>query len=330
MSTPTVSIVMPVFNVERFVGAAVRSALDQTFGDFELIIVDDGGHDASMDICRSFHDPRIRLISQANRGLAGARNSGIAAARGRYIAFLDSDDLWNRDKLMLHVIHLEADAKLDVSYSGSRMIDESGRVLNVAMRPKLTGISAAHILKRNPIGNGSAPVIRRNALDRTAFAHPEENGRVCWFDESFRQSEDIEMWLRMAAKHGCRFEGIEGLLTDYRIAQGGLSANIARQFESWQRAMAKAKIYAPNLIARHLHRATAYQLRYLARRAIQLGDGPFAASLMREALTTSPSIIVAEPVKTLVTLAATVAARWLSPDHFRALIARRVGTGQAA
>ena len=89
---PLISVVMPVFNVERYVAEAIGSVLAQSFADFELIIVDDGGKDRSMEICRSFGDPRIRIVSQANRGLAGARNSGILAARGEFVALLDSDD----------------------------------------------------------------------------------------------------------------------------------------------------------------------------------------------------------------------------------------------
>ena len=83
---PAISVVMPVYNVEAYVAEAIRSVLGQTMADFELIIVDDGGSDASMAICRGFADPRIRIIAQANRGLAGARNTGILAARARSIS----------------------------------------------------------------------------------------------------------------------------------------------------------------------------------------------------------------------------------------------------
>jgi glycosyltransferase involved in cell wall biosynthesis len=326
MPNPTVSVIMPVYNVEAYIGHAIASVIEQRFTGWELLIIDDGGSDASMTIARQFADPRIRIITQANRGLAGARNTGIAAARGRIIALLDSDDAWHPTKLLFHVIHLRANPRVDVSYAGSRMIDAAGNVLGVAMRPRLADITPAQILLRNPVGNGSAAVIRRSALDRAAFVHPTDAGRTCWFDESFRQSEDIELWLRLAAGHGCRFEGIAGALTDYRIIGGGLSANIARQFESWQRAIAKAESYAPELIARHRALATAYQLRYLARRAVQLGDGPFALSLVRQALAQAPRIALAEPVKTGVTFAAALAARYLSPRAFAGLAARVLGT----
>lgn len=304
--------------------------IEQSFDDWELLIVDDGSSDTSMAVCGRFSDPRIRIISQANRGLAGARNSGIAAARGRYVALLDSDDRWHRNKLMMHMIHLEADAFVDVSYAGSRMIDSVGRPMNAQMRPRLADITPAHILKRNPVGNGSAAVIRRTALDRAAFADPASPGRTCWFDESFRQSEDIELWLRLSAVHGCKFEGIAGALTDYRIAAGGLSANIAMQYESWERAVAKTALRAPRLVRRHGRQAKAYQLRYLARRAVQLGDGGFAWSLSLQALRAGPSMLVAEPRKTLTTLAAALAARLMPPARFQALAARHLGAKTAA
>jgi len=92
--TPRVSVIMPVYHVEAYVGIAIQSVLNQSFTDFELIIVDDGGHDNSVAICRGFDDERIRIVSQKNRGVAGARNTGIAQARGAYIALLDSDDIW--------------------------------------------------------------------------------------------------------------------------------------------------------------------------------------------------------------------------------------------
>ncbi|MFI0471878.1 glycosyltransferase family 2 protein [Halomonas sp. HMF6819] len=328
MNNPTYSVIMPVYNVEAFVAEAVKSVLAQTFTDFELIIVDDGGADSSMDICRSFDDSRIRIVTQQNRGLAGARNSGIAAARGEFIALLDSDDRWHPTKLALHFIHLTASPEVDVSYSGSQLIDSQGKPMGIVQAPRLTGIRSSHIMMRNPVGNGSAPVIRRRALYRASFAHPEEPGRQCWFDESFRQSEDIELWLRMSAEHGCTFEGIEGLLTDYRIVDGGLSANMVRQFESWERVMEKARQYAPALVDRHGKKARAYQLRYLARRAVQMGDGAFALSLFKDALGSSLSIIVSEPYKTLETGLAAVAARFMPRQWFSKLAAYRLGTGE--
>ncbi len=317
MVAPRMSVVMPVFNVERYIAEAIQSVLDQTFKDFELIIVDDGGSDRSMEIARSFDDDRVRIVSQANRGLAGARNTGIAHARGTYIALLDSDDRWHEDKLLLHYVHLQANPGIGVSYSGSRLVDEHGEVMKVAMRPKLTGVDAADVLCRNPVGNGSAPVLRKEALDRAAFRHPSAPGRPCWFDENFRQSEDIELWVRLAALHDVQFEGIDGLLTDYRIIGGALSANVVKQYVSWTRMLDIAAAHTPELIARHGDRARAYQLRYLARRSIQLGNVELARDFFNRALRSKLRIVFEEPVKSAITYSAITVAKLVGPVAFQ-------------
>lgn len=310
MNDVLISVVMPVYNVEKYVAESIRSVLAQSYKNFELIIVDDGGQDSSVDICRSFDDDRITIISQKNRGLAGARNSGIVAAKGDYIAFLDSDDLWHKDKLSLHKIHFDSNKRIGVSYSGSRFIDENSDALKQAQTPRLYNVTADHIFKRNPIGNGSSPVIRRDTLNQIAFRHPNDTKRVCFFDESFRQSEDIELWVRIALTSPYKFEGIEGLLTRYRIISGGLSANVVAQYESWNRMFDKVEKRFPEFIKHHGAEARAYQLRYLARRAVQLGDGAFAIILIKEAMQVSLRPLIKEPSKTLSTIAAAYISRY--------------------
>jgi len=320
MTTPIISVVMPIYNVEAFVGEAVQSVLDQSYANFELICVDDGGNDRSMDIVREFDDPRIRIVCQANRGLAGARNSGIAHARGEFVALLDSDDVWHREKLMLHFIHLRANPDVGVSYAGSRLIDAKGGALSVAMQPKIGRVSARDIICRNPVGNGSAAVLRKSELDKAAYIHPTTLDRRCWFDEDFRQSEDIEMWTRLAVKHDVSFAGIDGLLTDYRILAGALSANVVKQYLSWTKMLRKLRGYAPEFVAVHGDTARAYQLRYLARRALQLGNADLAKNLLSKAVGLEPAILVEEPRKTTVTAAAILVAQILGQDRFSALM----------
>lgn len=316
---PLVSVVMPVYNVEAYVAEAIGSVLAQTFTDFELVVVDDGGTDGSMEIVRGFDDPRLRIVSQVNRGLAGARNSGILCARGQYVAFLDSDDRWLPEKLALHVIHLDNNPDVGVSFSPSRFIDCDGRPMRLAQTPKLDGITAQDIFCRNPVGNGSAPVIRREALDTVAFPHPIDRGRTCYFDETLRQSEDIEMWLRLAVAGGVRFAGIAPALTEYRVGGGGLSSQVVRQYQTWEDVVARLSTYAESFASRHVGRARAYQLRYLARRAVQLGDHNMALTLLREGMASSWRPLVEEPVRTLVTLAAALSGRLLGPERFARL-----------
>lgn len=299
----TVSVIIPMYNVEAYIAAAIDCVLAQTFRDFELLIVNDGSSDSSALICRSYNDPRIREIRQANRGLAGARNTGIRQARGRYLAFLDADDLWEPDKLEEHVAHLEQNPEVGVSYCQSRFMDDAGQPMGLMQSPKLSDVNAVDVLCRNPVGNGSAAVIRREVFAAIGFRarlHGEEE--VFYFDESFRQSEDIECWIRIAATTGWKFAGIGRPLTWYRTNAGGLSANLEAQYESWNRAIGKARRYAPDLIKGWGDSARAYQLRYLARRAVRSRNARVALNLIHRALRTDASILLSEPGRTLLTL----------------------------
>ena len=188
------------------------------------------------------------------------------------------------------------------------------------MRPRLGEASLREIICRNPIGNGSVPVLRKSALDHARFMHPGQIGRECWFDEEFRQSEDIELWTRLAVKHGVVFAGIGGLLTDYRIIPGALSANVVKQYLSWTKMLRKLRTYAPDVVDQYGDTAHAYQLRYLARRSLQLGNFELARSFFNKAIGLQPQIISQEPRKTSVTAAAILVASVLGKDRFTALV----------
>lgn len=305
---PKVSVVMPVYNVRRFVADAIRSVLAQTFTDFELIIVDDGSTDGSLELCESFTDPRIRIHRQENRGLAGARNAGIRRAVGEYVAFLDSDDAWAPRKLDEHVRHFERAPAVGVSYSQSEFIDEAGTRLGYFQAPKLRDVAPSDVFLRNPVGNGSAPVIRRRALEEIAFVD-ERCGPAepCYFDERFRQSEDIECWTRIALRTAWRFEGIGQPLTRYRVNGSGLSAGLAAQLQSWETFVQVTRAYAPDFVARFESRGRAYQLRYLARRAVRMRNSCTAVAFVHRALATDCRILLCEPGRTVVTLLAAYA-----------------------
>jgi glycosyltransferase involved in cell wall biosynthesis len=316
---PTISVIMPVYNVEAYVAAAVRSVLAQSFTDFELIIVDDGGTDASMQICRAFDDPRIHIIHQANRGLAGARNTGIAAARGRYIALLDSDDLWAVDKLSLHFTHLECNPHVGASYSGAELIDGDGKRLGIFQRPKQGRVSARDVFCGRAILNGSTPVFRREMLERGAM-HDMASGRIWYFDETLRRSEDVECWTRLAVTTDYAFQAIPQLLTLYRVNASGLSADVIRQLSSWDQVRDSIARIAPDFIAKHGHEARGRELRYLARRCVQMRDRGLGLTMAREAIAHHPSLLWREPMKTLTTLAACAAMRLLPQGGFSRLL----------
>lgn len=295
-----VSVIVPVYGVEKYIAATVRSLLDQTYSNFELLIIDDASPDRSIEICQQFSDPRIRIIHQANRGLAGSRNTGIRHAEGNYLAFLDGDDLWLPEKLAKHVEHLDHSPEVGISFSRSALIDAAGNSLNTYLMPKLTDITVADLFRTNPIGNGSAAVIRREVFEAIRF---KDNlyGTVedFYFDDHFRRSEDIECWLRIAIQTNWQIEGIPEALTLYRVNAEGLSANLLKQLESWKQVLAKVRCYAPELFEQWSDLAIAYRLRYLARTAVRLKDGEMAVSFMHRAIATSRQILREEPSRTL-------------------------------
>ncbi len=303
---PKVSVIIPLYQSERYICDTIRTVQAQTFADFEIVVVDDGSSDRGPALAEGMGEPRLRVVHQENRGLAGARNGGIAHAKGEYLAFLDADDHWSPEKLQRHVEHLDSDPSIGVSFSASALMDDDAKDIGLVQRPIGTNFDVISVFCRNPVGNGSAPVIRRETLDDIAF-HDEARGRLCWFDESFRQSEDIECWTRIAATTDWKFGYIDAPLTRYRVNRHGLSANVEAQLATWRRFRYKVAKYAPLLEAHAGNMAEAYQLRYLARRAIRSSQFDQGLRLVTTALKLEPKILLAEPMRTLSTLAAGVA-----------------------
>lgn len=315
-----VSVIVPVYKAEKFIADTVRSVIEQTYKNFELLIIDDGSPDRSVEICEKLNDPRIKIIRQNNRGVSAARNTGIRYAQGEYVAFLDGDDLWLPEKLEKHVYHLDNSPAVGVSFSRSAFIDETGKSLNLYQMPKLKEITPELIFCRNPIGNGSAPVIRREAFDTIKFQDRlYEPGKYFYFDEQLHHFEDVECWLRISLKTSWQVEGIPEALTLYRVNLKGASTNVSKQLEDLEKVIEKTRAYAPELVARCANRARAYELRFLARRVVSLRNGKAAVKFVHRALATHWRIILEEPRRTFLTLAAAYTL-WLLPQSFYRLL----------
>ena len=315
------TIVVPAFNVASTLSETLDALLAQSYDAFEVVVVDDGSTDDTLSIAKLHaRDRRLRIVGQKNRGLAGARNSGIAAARGEVIGFCDADDVWLPGKLASHVQHLEANPEIGVSYSGSALIDDGSSPIGLSQSPKLNDIDTAQIFMRNPIGNGSAAVIRRSVFDAIAFRPEHELERDWYFDETFRQSEDIECWLRISLTTSWGFEGIPGDLTLYRIGSGGLSAATDRQLASWERMVVKLRPLSASLFEAYEDRARAYQYRYLCRRAASDLDSERAIQYGWAWIKLSPRTFIDEPKKSLTTAAAVVCLAVLGKRPLQALM----------
>lgn len=204
MSVPLVSVVVPVFNGERYLAESVRSALGQSWPKVEVLIVDDGSTDGSLQVARDLaSDPRVRLLSGANGGPARARNLGIRESRGEFIAFLDADDLWLPHKLERQIPLFSGSPSPDVVYSQRLTVDAEGEEIEGYRPPVLHGRVLDEMWVDNFICMSSA-VVRRGLFDRVGL-----------LDEALRMSEDFDFWLR-AAIH-CTFRGVEEPLVKYRV-----------------------------------------------------------------------------------------------------------------
>ncbi|MFN6528100.1 glycosyltransferase family 2 protein [Nostoc sp. ChiSLP03a] len=300
-----VSVIIPVYGVEKYIAATVQSVLEQTYTNFELLIIDDASLDRSINICQQFTDPRIKIIRQSNRGVSGARNTGIRHAQGEYLAFLDGDDLWLPEKLEKQIAHLENSPAVGVSFSRSAFIDEAGQALGTYQMPKLKEITPSYLLSCNPIGNGSAAVMRREVLEAIKF---QDNlygtNEDCYFDERLLQSEDNEFWIRISIKSNWQIEGIPEPLTLYRVNSKGLSANMLKQLDFWEKLIEKTRSYAPEIFTQGETLARAYQLQYLARNAVRLREGSMAVKLINRALIADWHILIENPKSTILTLVA--------------------------
>lgn len=305
---PFFSIVIPIYNVEQYLKDSLQSVLLQSFLDFEVLMINDGSQDNSIKICHEFtkKDNRFKLINQENRGLSGARNTGIRHAKGTFIAFLDSDDLWHKDKLKAHYYLHQLHPNISMSYSQSKLINMDNTSINLQQTPKIDNIKISDLYCRNPIGNGSSAIINTIIFKKIGFYHKERHSDIQFFDEALTQSEDIECWIRLHTITNLKVKGLAFPLTMYRINIEGLSSDYKKQLLNWLKMTDKVSCYNPILIKQYRSKALAYQLRYISRWAVIKREKKEAIYYIITALRTHPKMMIEEPTRTIVTLGSSI------------------------
>lgn len=301
---PRVTVVLSALQPEVPFSPTLRSVLRQSWIDFELLLVHAHGETREPAERDVLADRRVRQLTALGEGVASARNAGIRAARGPLIAFIDAGDQWHPEKLARHVAHLATRPQVGVSYSQSAFIDAQGRSLGYLQTPKLQRVRAHDVFLRNPVGNGSAAVVRRQTLDQIAQPASRAGDPPWFFDETLRPSDDVECWTRIALSTHWRFEGIGRPLTLFRVGAEGLPQALERQLASWEQVVQRIEAYAPFFVRRWAPVARAYQLRYLARRALREGRTAAAWELLAQALWQHPALLVSDAPRTLSTVGA--------------------------
>ena len=211
---PKISVIIPTYNAEATILETLVSLRHQTFTDFEIIVINDGSSDRTLDVLERFSDERLRVFSFENAGATVARNRGIARAGGEFIAFLDADDLWSVDKLERQLAALQQNPEAGVAYSWTSFIDEQGQFLYQQPPVYFAGNVYPQLLLKNFLACGSVPLVRRQAI-----------AEVGEFVPGLESAQDWEYWLRLARQ--CSFVVVPKHQVFYRQRVGSISSKIA-------------------------------------------------------------------------------------------------------
>lgn len=205
-------MIIPTCNRAHFLPETIQSVLKQTYRNYELIVVDDGSTDETSEIVSAFGS-QVHYLHQKNRGVSAARNTGIRAARGDFLAFLDSDDLWKKRKLAIQMELMQSDPSVKICYTNEIWL-RNGKHLN--QKKKHRKFSGWIFEKMLPLCliSASSILLKREVLDR-----------VGWFDENLPVCEDYDLWLRMGLHYPITF--IDHPLI---IKQGGHADQLSHKY----------------------------------------------------------------------------------------------------
>ncbi|MCT7956877.1 glycosyltransferase family 2 protein [Laspinema palackyanum] len=210
---PIISIIIPAYNAETTILETLNSVQNQTFLDWEAIVIDDGSTDCTRQIVNGMNDPRIQVFSYPNAGVAMARNQGLMKATGDYIAFLDADDLWIPDKLELQLRALQDHPEAGVAYSWNYYQYENPSDSYADISQRFEGNVYADLLIKNFLQNGSNPLVRKEAI-----------ASVGLFDPTIKSCEDWDYYLRLA--RNWPFVLVPKVQVIYRQSSDSVSSNI--------------------------------------------------------------------------------------------------------
>lgn len=229
---PLISVIIPVYNGKKTINKTIESILNQTISDWELIIINDGSQDGTLEVVSNIRDSRLKIFSYPNSGQAISRNRGISHAVGEFITFSDADDLWTPDKLEAQLKALQVNPQAAVAYSWTDYIDEFGQFLRSGTRLNATGDVYKKLLVRNFLENGSNPLIRKQALTE-----------VGGFDGSLTPAEDWDMYLRLASRY--HFAAVPSPQILYRVSASSSSSNVYKMEAASLQVIERAFNQAP-------------------------------------------------------------------------------------
>lgn len=256
LAMPLISVIIPVYNGTKTIRATIASVLEQSLAEFELLILNDGSTDNTLEIVSSIADPRIQVFSYPNAGSNPTRNRGISLAQGEYLSFIDADDIWTSDKLEAQLHALQTHPQAGVAYSWTDCVDEQGNFLRQGAHATVTGNVLANFLLTDCIGSGSNVLVRKQAL----IAAGE-------FDETLPNAQDWDMWLRLAARYP--FVCVPKVQIFYRVSANSLSTNVQRMEAASLRVIERSFAQAPAHLQYLKPHSLGNRYKFLTFRALQ-------------------------------------------------------------
>ncbi len=212
-AAPLVSVVIPSYNRAGLIGKTIDSVLNQDYPNIEIIVVDDCSSDDTESVIAGYGDRVIFRRHDENKGAPAARNTGLEISRGKYIAFLDSDDTWTYNKISAQMdVMISSDSGTALVYCGMVKIDGNGNVVGEKI-PKYRGRIYLKLLKDNVIGSTSVPLILKDAVME-----------VGGFDESLPSRQDLDLWLRLAKRWTVDYD--PGKFVNYYVHENRISSDI--------------------------------------------------------------------------------------------------------
>jgi len=276
---PKVSVIIPTYNALKYLPETVESVLKQTFTDWEALIIDDGSCDGTSAWVAQIKDSRFKLISQTNQGSSSARNTGITAAQGEYIALLDADDLWEPTKLEKQVRFLEQNPSIGLVDTWTILINQQGKSTGRVIVSSAEGDVWKQLVQFKPVCCcDSTPLIRRSCFD------------VGLFNQDLPYLEDLDMWIRLAARY--EFGVVKEVLVRYRQHPQSKSTNCQGTLEAFRKIVEKAFESVPPEVLPLRDKGYGRVNLYLAWRAINNQDFDQAVHYNHQALAHSPQLIL--------------------------------------
>jgi glycosyltransferase involved in cell wall biosynthesis len=277
---PKVSVIIPTYNALTYLPETVESVFKQTFYDWELLIVDDGSSDGTAAWAKQITDLRVRLISQKNQGSSVARNTGITAAKGEYIALLDADDLWEPSKLEKQVRFLEQNPSIGLVDTWTTLINQKGKSTGRIILSSAEGDIWKQLVQFKPVCCcDSTPLIRRSCFENVGLFNPD-----------LPYLEDLDMWIRLASVY--EFAAIKEPLVRYRQHPQSKSTNCKGTLEAFRTIIEKAFESVPAEMLPLREKGYARLNLYLAWKAINNKDYEQAIHFNDQAIAHHPQVIL--------------------------------------